>query len=95
MMSDLTLDGLKKIMFEAVGEDESIDLEQDILDTPMAELGFDSLAVMDVATGIQRALGVRIPEDGVDEMTTPGNTLRYVNTLLAEVPAGATSEASV
>lgn len=87
-MSVFTLGELKKIMLEAVGEDESIDLDRgDVLDTPMADLGFDSLAVMDVATGIQRALGVRIPEGGVDEMTTPRQTLLYVNELAASAVA--------
>jgi act minimal PKS acyl carrier protein len=82
--ASFTLDTLKEVMLTAVGEDDSIDLDRDILDVPMSELGFDSLAVMNVADEIERDCGVRIPEDALDEiMATPRRTLEYINELLA------------
>ncbi len=83
-MPEFTLDALKETMLEAVGEDESIDLDRDILDVPMGELGFDSLAVMNVADVIERRYGVRISEDAIEEMmATPRKALDYVSGLMA------------
>ena len=71
-MPQFTFDELKRAMLAAVGEDDSIDLERDILDVPMADLGFDSLALMDVADILEREYGIEIPEDEIEEtMATP------------------------
>ncbi|UNO43954.1 acyl carrier protein [Streptomyces sp. MST-110588] len=75
-------------MLAAVGGDASIDLDRDILDTPMGDLGFDSLALMDVADIVEREHGVRIPEDGLEEtMATPRKALSYIENLLVGAAA--------
>jgi act minimal PKS acyl carrier protein len=82
-MPQFTVDELKRAMLTAVGEDESIDLERDILDVPMADLGFDSLALMDVADILGREYGIEIPEDQIEEtMATPRKAVSYVEELL-------------
>ncbi|GAA3428002.1 acyl carrier protein [Streptosporangium sandarakinum] len=84
-MTQFTLDDLRECMLLAVGYDESIDLEQDILDEPMGDLGFDSLAVMNVAREIEARYPVRVPDESLDEtMATPRRTLDYINGLLKE-----------
>ena len=82
-MPQFTLDQLKSAMLTAVGDDDLIDLERDILDIPMTDLGFDSLALMNVADILEREYGIEIPEDGIEEtMATPRKTVRYIEDLV-------------
>ncbi|MEU5210221.1 acyl carrier protein [Streptomyces sp. NPDC020742] len=77
-----TLADLKKAMLAAVGDDDSIDLDRDILDTPMSDLGFDSLALMNVADVLERDHGICIPDDSLEEtMATPRKALAYIEEL--------------
>ena len=43
-MPQFTLEDLKRVLREAAGEDESVDLDGGIMDTEFGELGYDSLA---------------------------------------------------
>ena len=61
-MSALTLEGLKEILNEAAGDDDSFKPGQDILDTPFLELGFDSLALLETVALIKRKHGVAVAE---------------------------------
>lgn len=84
-MTQFTLADLKECMLLAVGYDDSIDLDREILDEPMGKLGFDSLAVMNVAREIERKYDITVPDDSLDEtMATPRKTLAYVEGLLSE-----------
>ncbi|MBT2510559.1 acyl carrier protein [Streptomyces sp. ISL-98] len=82
---ELTLTDLTRILREAAGEDESVDLDGDILDTPFAELGYDSLALLEVAGRIERELGAKLSDDAVGEAETPRQFLKLAN---EPVPAG-------
>lgn len=75
-MAELTLDELKTFLRRSVGEDESIDLSGDILDTDLAELGFDSLAIIDTKSRIEQHLGIRLPET---ETTTARELIEVAN----------------
>jgi hypothetical protein len=50
----LTLEGLTTILKAAVGTDEGVDLGGDILDVEFAGLGYDSLALMEAGSRIER-----------------------------------------
>lgn len=67
----VTIDDLRRILTEAAGEDESVDLHGDILDTPFADLGYDSLALMETAARIKREFGVEIPDEDIAVVETP------------------------
>lgn len=82
-MTELTLDELRQIMTEAAGDDEAVDLAQDILDVPFADLGFDSLAMLETVTLVKRRTGVAIGDDELDEVRTPRLLLEKVNTTAA------------
>ncbi|MBC8091376.1 MAG: acyl carrier protein [Pseudonocardia sp.] len=82
-MSELTLDALREIMIEAAGDDEAVDLGQDIVDVPFTELGFDSLAMLETVTLVKRRTGVAIADDELDSVGTPRALLAKVNTTLA------------
>ncbi|ONI77889.1 actinorhodin polyketide synthase [Actinosynnema sp. ALI-1.44] len=83
-MNGFTLDDLREIMRASVGVDAEVDLDGEIADVEFAELGYDSLAVMELAGQVRRRLGVSISDDDALRITTPGKAVDYVNGKLAE-----------
>jgi acyl carrier protein len=81
-MSELTITELKSIMTRCIGDDDSIDLDQEIIDTPFLELGYDSLTLLETAAIIKREYGVHIPDDEMNEIETPRAFLAKVNSAL-------------
>ena len=80
-MSTFTLDDLRALL---VGAEEGADLDGDIADRRFDELGYDSLAVLEIAGEIQRRFGVVVPDDAVSEMPTPAAAVKFVNALFAK-----------
>lgn len=78
-MGKFSLDDLREIMRRSAGVDESIDLDGDIADAEFGELGYDSLAVLELASQVQREYGVRIPDEAVQEMPTPAKAVLFIN----------------
>lgn len=83
-MARFTLDDLRQFLRTAAGEDESVDLDGDILDTDFGELGYDSLAIMETAGVIERNFGVQLPDDEVSSRHTPGEFIALVNSVIEE-----------
>ncbi len=83
-MARFTLDDLKQALRAAAGEDESVDLDGDILDTEFGELGYDSLAILETASRIERGFGVQLPEDEVGNQQTPREFIDFVDSILQE-----------
>ena len=84
-MAQFTLDDLKQALRTAAGEDESVDLDGDILDTDFGDLGYDSLAIMETASLIERNFDVQLPDADVGMQYTPGKFIDFVNSVLQEV----------
>ncbi|HET9895075.1 MAG TPA: acyl carrier protein [Streptosporangiaceae bacterium] len=82
-MPAFTFDDLKQALRAAAGEDESVSLDSDILDTEFAELGYDSLAILETASHVERGFGVRLPEDEVGDKQTPRAFIDFVNSILS------------
>jgi minimal PKS acyl carrier protein len=78
-MQEITLTELREILTECAGEDESADLGSEIMDTPFAELGYDSLALIETAARIKQRFGVEIEDDDVAELETPREIISAVN----------------
>ena len=80
-MSDrtLTIDDLKRILRECAGADEQIDLDGDILDIEFIDLGYDSLAMLETSSRIEREYGIKLDDDIVVSATTPRAFLALVN----------------
>lgn len=78
-MSELTLIGLIGIMRECAGEDEEINLGDDILDAEFDALGYDSIALLEIAGRIQREYRVSLADDVLVEAKTPRELLGLVN----------------
>lgn len=81
--TELSLDDLKRVMRESAGEDESVDLSGDILDTDFTDLGYDSLALLETVGALSREYGVELNDDDLDGVETPRAFLELVNKTLA------------
>ncbi|MFI7026833.1 acyl carrier protein [Micromonospora sp. NPDC049900] len=75
----LHLDDLRRILRASAGEDDSVDLDREILDTPFVDLGFDSLALLETVSRISREYAVTLPDEVVESCDTPRSLLDYVN----------------
>lgn len=80
-----TLDDLMEVLRASAGVTESVDLDGRIEDVSFEDLGYDSLAVLQMCTQIQNRCGVVIPDDALEEMNTPGSAVAYVNERLSAV----------
>jgi len=81
-MSVFTLDELKVVVHEASGVTDGVSLDENTLDETMRELGYDSLAVLEIASKIQRDFGIDMPDEAIEGMQTPRAILDYVNSQL-------------
>ncbi|MGW2706629.1 acyl carrier protein [Streptomyces sp. NPDC001340] len=82
-----TLDDLKRILQEAAGVAEGVDLDGDILDTEFDVLGYESLALLEAGSLIEREYGISLDEEAVNDANTPRAFIEVVNAQL--VPAQA------
>lgn len=80
-----TLGDLRRIMRGCAGADESVDLDGDIAQVPFADLGYDSLAVLETASRVEKEYGVSIPDDVAADLDRPAALIEYVNGELTEV----------
>jgi act minimal PKS acyl carrier protein len=76
-MKQFTLDDLRRILREGAGDAGTLDT--DITDVPYTDLGYDSLAVLELSSRIAREYQLSIPDDAAHAMPTPGATLAYIN----------------
>ncbi|MYR46950.1 acyl carrier protein [Streptomyces sp. SID5910] len=82
-----TLDDLRRILREAAGADEGVDLDGDILTTDFEALGYESLALLETGGRIEREYGITLDDDTLAEARTPGELVDAVNARLAAAQA--------
>jgi len=82
-MSELTLDSLRELLTEVAGADEGAGPSPDFGRLTFDELGYDSLALMEMAARLERDYGVVIDDEQIDELETPADVLELVNKALA------------
>ncbi|WP_017588781.1 acyl carrier protein [Nocardiopsis ganjiahuensis] len=83
MAAQFTLKDLKRILREAAGEDESVDLDGDILSSGFEELGYESLALLEAGSRIEREYGIKLDDETLSEAVTPEALIKVVNDRLA------------
>lgn len=83
MMQQFTVDHLQEALC-ALGVDAAAALHGDVLDRTFAELGYDSLALLELCGYVQRTFGVPMPDDAPQHMPTPHHALRYINDCVVE-----------
>jgi act minimal PKS acyl carrier protein len=82
-MARFTVDDIRRILRECAGEPDSISLEDDISAVRFEEMGYDSLAVLEMVARIQQEFLVNIPDEAVAELPTPDAVVGYVSPRLA------------
>jgi minimal PKS acyl carrier protein len=78
-MTSLTLDRLRDIMRDCAGENESIDLNGDIGEVSFMDLGYDSLALLETTSRLEREFDITLDDDSVSEDGTPNTLIELVN----------------
>ncbi|MEV8536614.1 phosphopantetheine-binding protein [Streptomyces sp. NPDC051211] len=84
-----TLDDLKRILIDSAGVAEGVDLNGDILDTTFADLQYESLALLESGSIIEREFGISLDEEAVDDTLTPRGFIEAVNRQLASAAVAA------
>lgn len=79
-----TLDDLKRILIASAGEAEGIDLDGDILDASFVDLGYESVAMLELNRKIQIEFKVKLDDVEFIEAETPRALLLLVNTACEE-----------
>lgn len=82
-MARFTIDDVRRILRECAGEPDSVDLDDDIGAVSFEEMGYDSLAQLELAARIQQEFLVDIPDEMVGELPTPEAVVGYVTPRLA------------
>lgn len=78
-MGEFTLDELRGIMRTCAGVEDGVDLDGAIDDVPFADLGYDSLAVLEMVGRVERTYGIPLTDDAVSAMPTPGKAVDFIN----------------
>ncbi|KPC66675.1 actinorhodin polyketide synthase acyl carrier protein [Streptomyces chattanoogensis] len=77
-----TLDDLRRILREGAGTAEGTDLDGDILDAGFEELGYESLALLETASRIEREYDIALDDTALADARTPRDLLEAVNARL-------------
>jgi act minimal PKS acyl carrier protein len=75
----MTITALRRILVECAGGEELAELDGDIAAVNFEQLGYDSLALIETASRIQRDFGVIIPEELLIDVKTPQELIDIVN----------------
>lgn len=78
---------LRLFLREEAGVEAAGLLDGDILDTEFDDLGYDSLAMLETGSRIDRELGITLPDATIVESRTPRVLIHNVNAALAAVSA--------
>ncbi|MCZ4607405.1 actinorhodin polyketide synthase [Streptomyces sp. WAC 01325] len=68
---NITVEEIRRIIVASAGAPESGASDADFADTSFDELGYESLALMETASAIEREFGVSVPDDLLFEARTP------------------------
>jgi minimal PKS acyl carrier protein len=88
-VNTFTLDELHTIMGALADEADVGDpgAGADLADTCYADLGYDSLARLEIVARIRQSVAVAVPDEAVDAGSTPATTVAAVNVLLGTTEA--------
>ena len=83
MNGQFSLEDLQDIMRATIGVDDGVEFGADA-DIPFADHGYDSLAMLELASQLERQVGMTISDDvALEQLTSPRRTVEFVNSRLA------------
>ncbi|MFC7309484.1 acyl carrier protein [Streptomyces monticola] len=77
--NDFTLDDLKRILLEGAGAADDVDLDGDIVDKDFEQLGYESLALLETGSRIEREYGITLDDAVLTDAVTPRTLVEAVN----------------
>lgn len=80
---EFTIKDLKRILHEAAGESEGVDLDVGTLDNDFTELGYESLGLLETGSRIEREFGIELDEAMLFDSVTPRTLIEAVNAQLS------------
>lgn len=84
-MAELGLPDLGRMLEASAGVVDGVDwTDRRTLDLSFQDIGYDSLALLELGTAMRREYGVPLPDDALVSMDTPASALDFVNKLLAD-----------
>lgn len=81
-MRELTLTELIDVTKTYAGEAEEGALDDDIIDVLFENLGYDSVALLEVISQIKHQFGIDLSEESVGRLKTPRQVLDAVNAVI-------------
>ena len=87
-MAIFTQADLVRFIRQAAGEDDGLDLDGDIADSTFSDMGYDSVAMVEVTLLVERELGISLPEDE-DKTGKAGTPKKFVELVNELLPASA------
>jgi act minimal PKS acyl carrier protein len=85
-MTEFTMQDLQQLLVASAGAAEDVEWDSEqVLDMPFDEIGYDSLALLEMAAKVQQNYGIPVPDDAIAEMKTPRTALTYLNGRLSEI----------
>ncbi|MFE7898054.1 acyl carrier protein [Streptomyces sp. NPDC057424] len=78
-----SIEDLKRILFDGAGAPEGPGVEAATVDLDFQELGYDSLAVLETCTRIEREFAISLDEEVLGEARTPRALVDAVNNHLS------------
>lgn len=82
-MSEMTIKDLRDILVTVAGTGEEGEVSAATATIAFEDLGYDSLALMELAARIEQDYGVRLGDDVLADLPTPAAVLDRVNRELA------------
>jgi len=80
---EFTLDDLRRILLAGAGVDSGVDIDGDILHEQFEALGYESLALLETGSRIEREYGITLSDSTLADATTPKALIDAVNAQLA------------
>ncbi len=78
-----TFEDLRRILFEGAGAAEGVTASGDTVDTTFEALGYDSLALLETGSRIEREFAITLDESAVTQAVTPRDLIAVVNSHLS------------
>ncbi|WP_394830026.1 acyl carrier protein [Pendulispora rubella] len=79
MTKEFTLEDLKRVLLASAGAAEGVDLNGNILDTDFADLGYESVALLETGRQIELECRVSLEDGALAQVRTPRSLLHLVN----------------
>ncbi|MFC0037788.1 acyl carrier protein [Actinomadura rayongensis] len=80
---EFTLADLARILLDAAGAVEGAAFDEGIVDAELEQLGYDSLAILETGSRIEREYGITLDDGVLVDARTPRAVIEVVNAHLA------------